>query len=555
MSRIRLAVLLIACLGVLALPADASAFGLLSGFGSYGQGVGQMRTPGNLAVAADGSVYVADFGNDRIDVFSPAGNFEQAFGKGVNIAGGDICTVACQSGDNSSAKESAGGMSDPEDIALGAEGNVFVADTANNRIDVFTAAGAFVRAFGSEVEPHGLREDICTAAIGCAAGTPGPEAGAIAAPFGVAFADGNVYVADSLNRRIDVFAASGKFAFAFGKNVNAGVGAHDICTAACEEGDESAAAGAIAEPYSLEVGPDGNLYVADPGNDRIDVFSPEGSFLFAFGEGVGGNGSDVCTVTSGCHPGATGGDGGELAAPTAVAFDASGNVYVAEQLNNRVEEFTATGEFMRAIGQGVVDGQPELEVCTVAAGCRKGGTGPGPGTIDEPYGVAVAAGKIYVSEELNAELARVEVFGEPTTPGPPAGGESTPPPASGPAAPSGPPAGVPPVPPSNHFTFGKVVLDRKRGTATLLVAVPGAGSLSLGGKGIRPATVRVGGATTAKLPIRLTGKAQKTLLKADKASALATVTFTPSGGAAGSQSLRLLLEKSRHRPARRHEVD
>lgn len=443
MSRIRLATLLVACLGVLALPTDASAFGLLSGFGSFGEAAGQMWSPGNLQVAADGSVYVADFGNERIDVFSAAGTFERAFGKGVNIGGGDICTVSCQSGDNTFARESAGGMSGPEDIALGTEGNVFVADSANNRIDVFTAAGVFVRAFGSEVEAHGLHGDICTAAIECRAGTPGPEAGATARPFGVAFDGGDVYVADSLNRRIDVFTASGKFIFAFGRNVNAGAGAHDICTATCEEGDESAAAGAIAEPYSLEVAPDGNLYVADYRNDRIDVFSPEGSFLFAFGKAVGAAGSNVCTVASGCNSGTAGGHGGEVAAPTAVAIDPSGNVYVAEQLNDRIEEFTAGGEFVRAIGQGVVDGQAELEVCTVAAGCRKGGSGPGAGMIDEPYGVAVAAGKVYASEELNGELARVEVFGEPLAPGPPAGGESAAPPVSGPDGPVGSSGGRP----------------------------------------------------------------------------------------------------------------
>jgi hypothetical protein len=59
------------------------------------------------------------------------------------------------------------------------------------------------------------------------------------------------------------------------------------------------------------------------------------------------------------------------------------------------------------------------------------------------------------------------------------------------------------------------------------------------------AGVQAGDAMTAKLPIRMTGKARKVLVRTGKVSALAKVTFAPSGGAPATESRKLLLKKSR----------
>jgi hypothetical protein len=126
------------------------------------------------------------------------------------------------------------------------------------------------------------------------------------------------------------------------------------------------------------------------------------------------------------------------------------------------------------------------------------------------------------------------------------------PPEPSPAEPS-PPAAL--SPPSNAFTHGKPKLNKKKGTATIAVKVPGAGTLTLSGKNLvaqRPAGRRfarrsrtVSGAGTVKLTIKSKGKAKKKLNTKGKVKVKPTITFTPTGGSAASQSLNVTLKKTK----------
>ncbi len=105
----------------------------------------------------------------------------------------------------------------------------------------------------------------------------------------------------------------------------------------------------------------GDTYVVDRGNNRIERFSATGAFISAWGKDVvtgGGTGYEVCTVASECKAAATStGLGGEMNTPQGVTVDQStGNVYVTDQGNIRVQEFSATGAFIRAFGAGVTIG-------------------------------------------------------------------------------------------------------------------------------------------------------------------------------------------------------
>ena len=100
----------------------------------------------------------------------------------------------------------------------------------------------------------------------------------------------------------------------------------------------------------MAVSGSGDVYVADTDNNRVDEFSQAGVFVRAFGKDVGGSRVDVCTSL--CVAG-TGGDGaGELETPRGVAVSGSGDVYVGDSDNNRVDEFTQAGVFVQGVRQG-----------------------------------------------------------------------------------------------------------------------------------------------------------------------------------------------------------
>ena len=91
-----------------------------------------------------------------------------------------------------------GSLKSPEGIALDQEGNVYVADTANNRIQVFSSNGNFISKWGEN----------------------GSANGTLRSPEGIAVdsSSGNVYVADTANNRIQVFSSNGTFISKWGEN-------------------------------------------------------------------------------------------------------------------------------------------------------------------------------------------------------------------------------------------------------------------------------------------------------------------------------------------------
>jgi streptogramin lyase len=110
--------------------------------------------------------------------------------------------------------------------------------------------------------------------------------------------------------------------------------------------------------------------------------------------------------------GSPGAAAGQLNAPTAVATDASGNKWVVDGGNNRIEEFSATtNAFVKAFGFGVSDGKEALEVCT--SSCRAGMAGAGAGEFNAPWGIAIdqSTGNIYVSDFGNNRLEKFSSSG------------------------------------------------------------------------------------------------------------------------------------------------
>jgi DNA-binding beta-propeller fold protein YncE len=508
----------------LALPASAAAFEPLAVMG--GSGVGKLRTPLGVAVDRVGGVYAAEHVNQRVSRFSTAGVFDRAWGFNVRPGGGkrfEVCSEAtgCKPGLPGGR---AGQLGFPGGIAADGSGNVYVTDPANDRVSEFTTEGVFVRAFGFGVVPGGGRGlGVCRRATGCTQGIAGGGAGQLDRPAYVATdAAGSIYVTDEGNNRVNQFTREGAFVRAWGFDVTpGGGGGFEVCTQAtgCRPGEPGEQAGQLSFPDGVGADAAGNLYVADA-NSRLSQFTTQGAFVRAFGFDVvpgGSKGFETCTPATGCKRGIPGGGSGQLSDfVLGVGTDSAGNVYVADSGNRRVSQFTTDGAFVRSFGLDVVPaGGRGFEICTGATGCKRGRSGAGAGGFLLPSAVAAdPSGSIYVSD---AGASRIQCFGEPST--------------------------TPCV--SNLFDIGLLKRDRRRGTASLAVKVPGPGSVLVRGKQIKRARVDPEAAGVVGLPIRSRGKARRGLNRQGKARVRASVTYTPVNGGPNTRLKRIELRKRR----------
>jgi uncharacterized protein (TIGR03663 family) len=187
--------------------------------GSNGTEPGQFNGPRSVAVARDGSVYVADTFNHRIQHLRPDGTVLQVWGEFA---------------DQAQTEAPGGTFNEPWGIAVAPDGTVYVADTWNHRVQRFSSTGAFLTMFGT----FGQAE------------TPtdfwGPRSVAVDSR-------GRVFVADTGNKRIAIFDSRGQPLGQFG-----GVGLEP---------------GQLDEPVGLAIDSRDQVYVADTWNQRVQVFA------------------------------------------------------------------------------------------------------------------------------------------------------------------------------------------------------------------------------------------------------------------------------------------
>ena len=520
-TRARRAVIaLFAAIATLVLGAgSASAFaplGVQYGVGLPGPNSGQVTVASGIAIGPEGQIVVADMSSVRIAVFDQDGRFLRAFGKDVSTAnpgeGPEVCTTDCKAGTTGSA---AGELQFIWGVAAGPDG-IYVAEQGNARISVFSYEGQFLRAFGADVGGQGV--DVCTST--CQPGTAGPQGGELAMPFGIALdAGGRLYVSNVGNARVEVFdAATGAFAFAFGKNVGgAGV---NTCAVACQAGLTDGTPGSLGGAYGIAAGPNGEVYVTDLETRGVQVFGSAGEYRRRFGEAGAGS--------------------GQFAAPYSVAVDAQGTAYVTDLGLNRLAVFGPAGEFRAAYGRNVLPELPQgAEVCTIVCGPGEGGAGVG--EFQTPMAVAAdCRGAVYAGT-----VGRVDKWGEAgVAPAPCPEPSALPDPPAPPARPA-PPAPQPAAEPSNAIGLGKLTLNRKKGTATLKVSVPGPGTLKAkAGRKMKAKAPKPKRAGTLRVKIKGKGKGVKALNRTGKLKGTLRLTYTPRGGAPNTVTRAVTLSKA-----------
>ncbi len=212
---------------------NAGPFDLFEQTGA-GTGLGQFTGPTGVAASPDGNtIYVIDGGNQRIERFDRGGTFVGIWGG----TGDPNLTLGFNFDQGASG------------ITVDANGLIYVADTWTHRVVVLDESGRIVRELGQPGVPSDLQDSP----------DPGGAPGLFFGPRGVAVAGPEVYVTDTGNERVQVFATDGTFLRGFG-----GYGTGP---------------GQFIEPTGIEIGPDGNVYVADSGNGRLSVFAKDGTPL------------------------------------------------------------------------------------------------------------------------------------------------------------------------------------------------------------------------------------------------------------------------------------
>src|ERR1035441_8870426 len=323
--------------------------------------------PTGIAIDATGNLYIADENNRAIRRISTSGIITTVAGTGQ----------FGYSGDNGQATKAK--LAGPQGVAVDASGNLYIADSGNERIRYVNISGIITTIAG-------------TGAAGFSGDSSAATAATFSNPVGVALdASGNLYIADRSEQRVRKVAPSGTISTVAGTG-QTGFG-----------GDNGPGALALlSTPNDVAVDASGNVYIADAGNNRIRRVDASTGTITTFA-GTGG----CCYAGTG-----TGGDGGLATAatlfyPTSVAVDASGNVY----FTNMVQ--TNTSPAPQAIRRVTCAGKIHT---WAGGGTSLGFSGDGGPPLNAQFGSSLEIrtgpdGSLYIADQTNNRVRKVDPAG------------------------------------------------------------------------------------------------------------------------------------------------
>lgn len=284
--------------------------------------------------------WVVDASNNRVEEFNASDTY--------------ITQIGCSLG-----RCTNGTLSSPAGIAINSGGDIWIAD-ATNRIQEFAGGGS------TALQQIGCSSGACTATS---------ANGGFNNPQGVAIdGSGNIWVADQDNNRVEEFNSAGTYQMQLG-SCSSGA-----CTVTSTNG-------AFNGPTGIAFNPSGNIWVTDTGGNRVEEFNSAGTYLSQIGCSSG-----ACTATSSKYG---------FNDPLAIAFDPSGNIWIDDNGNNRLVEFSPAGSFLGVYG------------CSIIGQCSYGdGNGGFSFTTSTVNGIAIdGGGDIWVSDTGNERVEQLSPAG------------------------------------------------------------------------------------------------------------------------------------------------
>jgi len=244
---------------------------LLRQFGSEGYGNKQFKGVKGIAVDDDNNIYVTDYYNNRVQKFDPYGNFLMKF----NVS-----------------EHPTGETNEPNGLDIGPDGKIYVCLGRKSVVEVYSAAGIYIEDIGT---PYGSGND------------------GISTPHDVSVDDqSNIYVICG-NEKMKKFDKDGNFLMKIEDDAGYGSGN-----------------GQFWNPYGIDVGSDGKIYVSESWNHRVQIFDASGKYVSKFGSRGDGN--------------------TQFDFPLGMSLDKNDNIYVCDPSNQRIQKFTSSGSFLASFG-------------------------------------------------------------------------------------------------------------------------------------------------------------------------------------------------------------
>jgi trimeric autotransporter adhesin len=312
----------------------------------------QLYSPWGVTVDGAGNLYVADYLNNRIRKVAAAGAISTVAGNGTQGFSGDggLATAAQ--------------LNHPRYITVDSAGNLYISDVFNARV--------------RKVTPNGVISTVAGSGTGGFGGDGGPATAAkLLNPNGLAVdSAGNLYIADTNNYRVRKVTSGGVISTVAGNGTSGYSGDNGPSTAA-----------RLNSPYDVAVDSSGNLYIADTNNYRIRKVTTDGTINTVAGNGSMGYNGDGQPATA-----------ATLWSPYGMAIDSTGNLYIAENSNNRIRKVTA-GMIATVAGNGLTGFSGDGGPATAAR-------------VSNPTGVAHdSAGNLYITGNYYHRIRKVTADG------------------------------------------------------------------------------------------------------------------------------------------------